>query len=386
MDFGSFIPTSLHPELSGFTGGLQLGHNWQLGKLVLGLEADISGFAADGSDAVRDGFAGNLETRLTCELDWLSTLRGRVGFLPTQDLLVFATGGVAFAKVEQHLTFSNLTSDSTFGARNGGSTLVCPPDVCLAGSSSETSAGWTAGGSFEYAITPQISLKVKYLFVDLSSHSVTARSSDPGTTPDVFLKATSDVELHIVRAGMNVKFGDRRRRGRSGFARIRHQPAPALIPGASRRPGPGCSVGLQPRTDAQDDVPVVARQEIVDETQELVGRHSKNRGQQRQILLEHGSGTLSTGNRWAKSEGVAQKSGQKSRCNKRSDCSDARPRLRPARIGASRADARCTLPFAGSATTLAESKQAGLFTFFRAQLRGELLEGSDRPCVSVLKS
>jgi outer membrane immunogenic protein len=116
------------------------------------------------------------------------------------------SGGVAFGKLEQQLTFSNLGSDSTLGGGNGGSTFVCPPGTGLRGSASGIAVGWTAGAGFEYAITPQVSLKAECLFVDLGSHSVTARSADPGTTPDVFLKASSDTELHIVRAGMNVKF------------------------------------------------------------------------------------------------------------------------------------------------------------------------------------
>jgi outer membrane immunogenic protein len=75
----------------------------------------------------------------------------------------------------------------------------------LAGSNSETSVGWTGGGGFEFAVSDHVTLKGEYLFVDLGDTTVTARGVDPATTPDVFLRAKVENELHVIRAGLNVR-------------------------------------------------------------------------------------------------------------------------------------------------------------------------------------
>jgi len=176
-----------------------------LGTTVVGIEADISGVAAKGSDTSTDLFPIPLETEFQRSLDWLSTVRGRIGFLPTRDLLVFASGGVAFARIEQSLTFSNLSDQGVVFQPGAPFQLACEAaSVCLAGSSSTISVGWTAGAGFEYAVASQVSLKAEYLFVGLGSQSVTPRATSGVQDPQI-ARAT-DFDVHVVRAGLNVKF------------------------------------------------------------------------------------------------------------------------------------------------------------------------------------
>jgi outer membrane immunogenic protein len=59
----------------GFVGGVQIGRNWQSGKLVYGIEGDISLSGADG-------------------VDWLGTLRGRLGYLLSPGILLYGTAGL----------------------------------------------------------------------------------------------------------------------------------------------------------------------------------------------------------------------------------------------------------------------------------------------------
>ena len=47
----------------GFVGGVQFGRNWQMGQIVYGIEGDISFSGAD-------------------DIDWIGTVRGRLGYLP----------------------------------------------------------------------------------------------------------------------------------------------------------------------------------------------------------------------------------------------------------------------------------------------------------------
>jgi outer membrane immunogenic protein len=136
-------------------------------------------------------------------VDWLATLRGRVGFVPADWLMIYGTGGVAFAEVETSLTYQN---DHPIGltAIDIVSTLACPGlSVCFSGSEKETLTGWTAGGGFELALGGKASLKGEYLFVDLGSHSVRAGGVSPLTTPDNAISTRVDTELHVGRVGIN---------------------------------------------------------------------------------------------------------------------------------------------------------------------------------------
>jgi outer membrane immunogenic protein len=64
-----------------FIGGVQLGHNWQAGKLIYGLEGDIS---ISGADSV----------------DWIGTVRGRLGYLINPSILVYGTAGLGMVDTE----------------------------------------------------------------------------------------------------------------------------------------------------------------------------------------------------------------------------------------------------------------------------------------------
>lgn len=66
---------------SGFVGGLQIGKNWQAGKIVYGIEGDLSLSGTDG-------------------IDWVGTLRGRLGYLVNPSILVYGTAGLGFIDFE----------------------------------------------------------------------------------------------------------------------------------------------------------------------------------------------------------------------------------------------------------------------------------------------
>jgi opacity protein-like surface antigen len=60
---------------NGFVGGVQLGYNWQAKQIVYGVEGDIS---LTGAHSV----------------DWLASVRGRLGYLIEPRLLVYGTAGL----------------------------------------------------------------------------------------------------------------------------------------------------------------------------------------------------------------------------------------------------------------------------------------------------
>ena len=194
------IPVSLSDfGTNGFIGGAQAGYNWQLTPLwVWGVEADI-----DWADAKKSFSTGPITvpghvpttTDFSRDLDWLGTLRGRIGITPTGPFLLYATGGFAY------------------GETKVGNAFICPtcnppastePSTANSNSSSNLSTGWTVGGGLEWAFAPSWSLKAEYLYVDLGSRSSTIAYTYGANNSSL----TSTVVDHenIVRAGINYKF------------------------------------------------------------------------------------------------------------------------------------------------------------------------------------
>ena len=78
-------------NIQGGTFGGQLGFNWQIAPAwLIGFEADLNSFRA--SNAVTSGFrfgiAANSNIVGSQSIDWFGTVRGRLGWLPVNNLLV----------------------------------------------------------------------------------------------------------------------------------------------------------------------------------------------------------------------------------------------------------------------------------------------------------
>lgn len=189
--------------------GLQLGYNRQFGQWVAGIETDISWTNIEGSDsqsitAPVVGFPNNSITgTATAEqrLEYFGTLRGRLGFLPLNSLLVYATGGLAYGRVT-----SDWTLTQTINGPCSGPCVVAP----ATSSAGSWRAGWTIGGGLEYAFAPRWSLKGEYLYYDLGSENfsstinATAGAAAFWTTA---FNSSADFKGSIVRVGLNYKFG-----------------------------------------------------------------------------------------------------------------------------------------------------------------------------------
>jgi outer membrane immunogenic protein len=123
------------------------------------------------------------------DINWLGTVRARLGLVAADRLLLFATGGAAFGGIGLSSSF------------NPG--VNCAVTSCGSGSVSATNSGWTAGGGFEYAWSSQLSLKAEYLFVNLGSNSLTY----PITLAVSQSMTASEFRANIIRFGANYKFG-----------------------------------------------------------------------------------------------------------------------------------------------------------------------------------
>jgi outer membrane immunogenic protein len=189
---------SLTPK--GFTGGGQLGYNWQRGNVVFGVEADFNALDLNASFAagrVYPSMAGiRYTTGVSVNTDWLITLRGRLGWAMQNDLLLYGTGGLAITKIEVRTNFADNNAAGGVSGAFGES------------SNSETKLGWTVGAGLEWAFARNWTLKGEYLYVDFGSVNTNAvivyAPLLPANTNS--LSTSADLTAHIARLGINYKF------------------------------------------------------------------------------------------------------------------------------------------------------------------------------------
>ena len=103
---GAILAPAAHGS-NGFIGGGQIGYNYQIQSFVLGLEVDIDG--ATGRNSVTDLHGADLgfvpiASNSAQQLDWLGTVRGRLGWTPIDHLLIYGTGGLAFGQSQAAFT------------------------------------------------------------------------------------------------------------------------------------------------------------------------------------------------------------------------------------------------------------------------------------------
>jgi outer membrane immunogenic protein len=182
----AIAPTTFRP--SGFTGGGQIGFNYQAGPIVWGGEADLeyTGLSANRSVTylgVLNGLPNTINQSV--ESKWLATLRGRLG-IANGPWLAYATGGLAISRVSYN--------DFEIFSNNG---------QIFTASSSATKAGWTAGGGIEWAFAPSWSVKAEYLYVDLGNVTYTSIGS---INPANSIRHEHRFTENIARVGVNYKF------------------------------------------------------------------------------------------------------------------------------------------------------------------------------------
>jgi outer membrane immunogenic protein len=142
---------------SGVIGGVYGGYNWQVApQWLIGIEGDSSWTDLNGTI----GFG---------KVNWLGSVRGRIGYTPTSNMLFYFTGGAAWSTID----------NSGIGS--------------FAGSTDQTKSGWVIGGGVEWAPWPSNWLvRAEYL-----NYNFTGIAVGPFST---------DLTINEVRAGVAYKF------------------------------------------------------------------------------------------------------------------------------------------------------------------------------------
>ena len=180
----------------GIIGGAQVGYNYQFGGFgngigaVLGAEADFQGTSMGSGNGNYYGYVANIGNTgvLTyvpswvgngVNIPWYGTVRGRLGLTVMPSLLLYGTGGFAYAGVNSN------------GYNYWGSTR------------SATQTGWTAGAGAEWMFMPNWSAKAEYLYTDVSG----GNSNEYGWNYGVSLNNVNNhTRWNTIRAGVNYHF------------------------------------------------------------------------------------------------------------------------------------------------------------------------------------
>ncbi len=193
----------------GFEAGVQFGYNHELpNRFVVGVETDLQWSGIRGSSAselletffYKPPVSGSANSSLSVNQNWFGTTRLRLGYRPTERLLTYATGGLAYSG------FSAGLSRSYYDPIDG------PAVGAVSGWGNSTRLGWAAGAGFEYALWRNVSFKTEYLYTQYSGFNVAYGGYDTDnayyyeTTHGTL--STGTIGIHLVRGGFNWKFGE----------------------------------------------------------------------------------------------------------------------------------------------------------------------------------
>ncbi len=216
--FATLLLPAESQSMNGWVFGGQAGYNWQFNpRWVFGVEGDIDATGQKGTATlipntmvavfVPGPAAVALPTITTTttttasleeKLPWLATFRGRIGVLPSDRVLFYATGGLAVGEVKStSLVGTTVSVVPSFGP---GATTTSAAALATA---TTTRAGWTVGAGIEGAFAPNWTAKLEYLYVDLG----TLNNTFVGLGAFTPLLTSSHVTDNIVRVGVNYRFG-----------------------------------------------------------------------------------------------------------------------------------------------------------------------------------
>jgi outer membrane immunogenic protein len=172
--------------LSGAVAGGQIGFNWQTGWLVLGIEADGQWTGGENAVSVSCGARCTLADTVKLKSFWSG--RFRIGYAFDRFLAYATVGGaVASASHDLTLTLGGITANF----------------VTLSGSKT----GLAYGAGLEGLLWDNWSAKVEYLYLDIDN--LVSEGFPPGNlfSRSVEVTVTSRFPEHVLRAGLNYRFG-----------------------------------------------------------------------------------------------------------------------------------------------------------------------------------
>lgn len=192
IPLGTFTPASTFAgadsssNLDGATAGGFIGYNYQIGNIVLGVETDFQWSDFKTSSAFSGSALGPQYTTAV-KGDMFGTTRGRIGYA-VNDLLVYATGGVAYGHF-----------NSDLGILPGPAGAPTGPQYLVRNSSWLT--GYAVGAGVDYKLTRNVIIGVEYLRIGYGNSG-----HDYGFGAAGSAHADAKMDFDLVRARLGYKF------------------------------------------------------------------------------------------------------------------------------------------------------------------------------------
>jgi outer membrane immunogenic protein len=189
-------PSTFNTSTNGGVFGGQIGYNWQIGNWVLGVEGDFDAASISGTQSSiggspnTPGIPTTNVVSATQKIDWLASIRARIGVLWGPGLLYF-TGGGAWEEVknDQVVSVFGDTATSTF---------------------SSTRSGFVIGGGYEWQVAQHWTVRGEYLFYDFGGTNTSSLTlpdcnlATPGACNVTLTTGKNDIS--VGRIAINYKF------------------------------------------------------------------------------------------------------------------------------------------------------------------------------------
>jgi outer membrane immunogenic protein len=148
-------------------GGGQIGCNYEFNSVVAGFEGDFSGTHLSSTAIGPNNFPGGAPVgtgsiTFSRTVDWLASIRGRLGYAVVPNVLLYATGGGAWARAS-YFGFDVFSTCPNCGTASFGATRF----------------GWVAGGGVEWEVWNNVILRAEYLHYSFAGASSIAPIDAP---------------------------------------------------------------------------------------------------------------------------------------------------------------------------------------------------------------
>ncbi len=186
---------SCRNDKDGFEYFGKLGYDKRMGNFVLG--AVLEGGRSEAKDSVTGFSSTPASYRFTRSADYQANARLRAGYTPGGGILFYATGGAAYAKLDNRFATTNTANSFSDNGRTNG-------------------WGYVAGGGAEAMLTNNISFGLEYLYTDIQDDDFVVNvgaGTAPPTNPFLIDGGGTDIKrgddhfrTHSVRANLNFRF------------------------------------------------------------------------------------------------------------------------------------------------------------------------------------
>jgi opacity protein-like surface antigen len=178
---------------SGFRVSAYAGYDWLVApRWLVGIEGEV-GYSTNNKTAGIPAVSSAPGDSLSMQEDWDASLRARLGYLVTPQVLVYGTTGAAWQHFSATVTCTSMTP---FPCGRFG------PVAPMTATNAATPTGWTIGAGLEYMLTGRLKLRAEYRYSDYGTVYATF-----GTPAELAIGSSIHMQTQTATLGLSYAFG-----------------------------------------------------------------------------------------------------------------------------------------------------------------------------------